>query len=327
MNVGRPFYFRFVKQRKGLVIMEEQFKKYSVMAAKELDLVAYLGSLDIHYSPAHSRGKYYCYLSPFREERTPSFKIKKGTNRWVDYGKADGITHGSIIDFGVEFYKCSVREFLARLSTDMSLPQVIVQQPSPKKQKQTEEVLKIETVRPLTSESLLAYVEQRGISKALVQTWCCEVDYHLYGRMHTAIGFKNDQGGYDLRNAMDKHSSAPKTYRTIAAPGAKTISVFEGFMDFLSYLSLPRFRAREPSAYLVLNSTSSFGKAVQILEQYPCVRLYLDHDATGRKCTAQALALGKQYHDESELYDGHNDLNDYLVNLKKTAKNQLKQHL
>jgi hypothetical protein len=312
----------------GSVMKDERFKKYTIKAAKELDLVSYLSGIGFNYVDRFSRGKHYCYISPFRlDERTPSFKIEKGTNHWVDYGTADGITHGNIIDFGIAFFKCTVKEFLAELSGNMSLPQIIVQRQATPPKKQKEEVLKIEFVRPLTSASLLAYIEKRGISKALAQTWCKEVDYLLYTRMHTGIGFKNDQGGYDLRNAVDKHSSIPKTYRTIAASGAKTISVFEGFMDFLSYLSLPAFRAREPSAYLVLNSTTSFEKAVQVLEQYPCVKLYLDQDATGRKCTQQALGRGSKYHDESGLYAGHKDLNEYLVNLKQTVKNELKPRL
>jgi len=39
------------------------------------------------------------------EEKTPSFKIEKDTNHWVDFGKADGKTNGNIIDFGIACFK------------------------------------------------------------------------------------------------------------------------------------------------------------------------------------------------------------------------------
>lgn len=36
------------------------------------------------------------YLSPYRKEKTPSFKVDSVKNLWVDFG--DGYTEGTIID-------------------------------------------------------------------------------------------------------------------------------------------------------------------------------------------------------------------------------------
>jgi hypothetical protein len=313
-----PLYLRFVQQ--GRVM--GAFKKYTIARAKELDLVAYLADLGFVPSVRHSRGKYFAFISPFRpEEHTPSFKIEKGTNHWVDFGKPDGKTNGNIIDFGINYFQCSVSEFLTQLSDNLSLPQVIHSTPP----KQKEEVLKVIASRPLKNKNLLTYLTSRGIAKNVAEAWCKEVDYMLYKRSYTAIGFRNDQGGWDLRNPINKHASVPKHFRSILPQGAKAIHVFEGFMDFLSFLSLPTFRAREPMAYLVLNSVHLFERAMPLLEKYAAVKLYLDHDATGRKITQQALAFGSKYSDQSPLYNGFKDMNEYLVSLKNSQRQNLRQ--
>lgn len=300
----------------------EGFEKYTVAKAKGLDLVAYLAGLGFVPSARHSRGKYYAFISPFRpEERTPSFKIEKGTNHWVDFGKTDGKTNGNIIDFGVTYFRCSVSDFLDGLNQNLALPQVIHSTPP----KQKEEVLQVLASRPLKNKYLLSYMMSRGISKNMTETWCKEVDYSLYNRTYTAIGFRNDKGGWDLRNPANKHASVPKHFRSILPGGARAIHVFEGFMDFLSFLSIPAFRAREPMAYLVLNSVHLFERSIPILDGYETVKLYLDHDDTGRKITQQAVALGSKYQDESKLYNGYKDMNEYLVNLKKDQKQSLRQ--
>ena len=291
------------------------FKKYTVARAKELDLVAYLAELGFTPSERHSRGKYYAFISPFRPgEKTPSFKVEKGTNHWVDFGKTDGKINGNLIDFGIIYFKCSVTDFLSRLSDNLSLPQVVHSSP----QKQKQEVLKVTASRPLKAKSLLAYLTSRGITKNVALAWCSEVDYRLYDRIYTAIGFRNDKGGWDLRNPANKHASVPKHFRSILPQGAKTLHVFEGFMDFLSFLSMPALRAREPMAYLILNSVHLFERALPLMQPYQVVKLYLDHDDTGCKVTQQALALDSKYRDESPLYAGYKDLNEYIASLKNT---------
>jgi len=47
--------------------------------------------------------------------------------------------------------------------------------------------------------------------------------------------------------------------------------------------------------------------------KYTVKRMYLDRDKAGRNCSLQAIALNKDFIDESKLYKGYKDLNDYLV--------------
>ncbi len=45
------------------------------------------------------------------------------------------------------------------------------------------------------------------------------------------------------------------------------------------------------------------------MDRHESIRLFLDRDKGGQKCTSQALSWGKKYKDESFLYNGYNDLN------------------
>jgi DNA primase len=70
-------------------------KKLSCREAREIDLVDYLASLG--HIPRKMNGADYWYLSPLRDEKTPSFKINRQKGVWYDHGTGQG---GDIIDFG-----------------------------------------------------------------------------------------------------------------------------------------------------------------------------------------------------------------------------------
>lgn len=61
--------------------------------------------------------------------------------------------------------------------------------------------------------------------------------YELDVKEYYGIGFKNDSGGYEIRNPYIKTSSAPKDIKTITN-NAKEAVVFEGFFDFLSFITI-----------------------------------------------------------------------------------------
>ncbi len=54
---------------------------------------------------------------------------------------------------------------------------------------------------------------------------CNETACGLRSKIHYAIGFKNDIGGYELRNPLVKLSSSPKGITTIKN-GSETVAVF-----------------------------------------------------------------------------------------------------
>src|SRR5450755_4481401 len=85
----------------------------SCSEVKETDLIQYLQQLG--YKPSKITGQDHWYLSPFRNEKTPSFKVNRRKNLWFDFGEGIG---GTIIDFGIRYHKCSVQEFLKKLGQE-----------------------------------------------------------------------------------------------------------------------------------------------------------------------------------------------------------------
>ena len=88
------------------------------------DLVEYLASLG--FSPVKISNADYWYRSPLRIERTPSFKVNRKLNVWFDYGTGNG---GKLIDFGIAYFNCSVKELLDKTTGRLYLPATIVQRP------------------------------------------------------------------------------------------------------------------------------------------------------------------------------------------------------
>jgi hypothetical protein len=127
-----------------------------------------------------------------------------------------------------------------------------------------------------------------------------------------AIGFKNNAGGYELRNEYFKASSSPK-YISYMDNNAKNIIVFEGFFDFLSYQTIYKNQEQKIANFLVLNSLSFFERSLLLMEKHTNIKLYLDNDNAGKKYTLVALKRSPKFQDESKLYKGYKDLNEWVI--------------
>lgn len=93
-----------------------------------------------------------------------------------------------------------------------------------------------------------------------------------------------------------------------------SVMVFEGFIDFLSYLSLAN-NIHPVSDTVVLNSVVNLPKAVPFLSRHPVIHTFFDNDEAGRKATADLIRLcpRSEVIDQSSFYSGHKDVNDYLT--------------
>ncbi|MBS0032473.1 CHC2 zinc finger domain-containing protein [Chitinophaga sp. 22321] len=285
---------------------------FPIAEAKRTDMVDYLAFLG--YQPQKVRGQDYWYLSPFREESTASFKVDRKLNLFYDFGIGQG---GSIVDFGMLFHHCTIPEVLEKLQAFLSFhrPQVLSQLspmgPAPQFSSE-EKKIRVIGDAPIASPALLHYLEVRCIPVQLAQQFCREVRYSLYGKDYYAIGFKNDAGGYELRNPYFKGSSNPKA-TTFIDNGASEVSVYEGFFSFLSFLMIHQGKNLPETNYLVLNSLSFFKKCQELMEKHQVIHLYLDRDKAGISQTDQALALDKKYRDCSQIYGDYKDLNQFLI--------------
>ena len=113
--------------------------------------------------------------------------------------------------------------------------------------------------------------------------------YRIGGKPYFALAFKNDSGGYELRNPRFKGSTS-KDITHIRQKGdpRDTCFVFEGFMDYLSFLTIrqresPGMPCTDWQDYVILNSTSNVDKALYPLAGYGHIHCMLDNDEAGRK--------------------------------------------
>ena len=174
-------------------------------------------------------------------------------------------------------------------------------------------------VVPLSSPALLSYLRQRGINTELAKRECCEVRYQTDGKPYFAVGFPNRSGGYEIRNKLFKGCIAPKDITHIRQEQTKeTCYLFEGFMDYLSFLTLRLERCPDRpdldgQDYIVLNSTSNLSKAIRPLGGYGRIHCFLDNDKAGMEAVQELQKeYGLRIRDVSYIYGGYNDLNDFL---------------
>ena len=99
-----------------------------------------------------------------------------------------------------------------------------------------------------------------------------------------------------------------------------TCYVFEGFMDYLSFLTLrqescPNYPELDGQDYIVLNSVSNINKALYPLGNYERIHCFFDNDHAGMEALRQIrMEYGRDRYirDASQIYGGCKDLNEYL---------------
>lgn len=284
-------------------------EKLSCAQAKQINMVDYLATLG--YQPVKIRNNDYWYLSPFRTEKSASFKVNQRLNVWFDFGDGKG---GDLIDFGTRYFKCSVNELLEKLSAGTPIISYSFHPPSTAgEKKKAEGKIVILEARQLASKPLLDYLQKRSIPLDIAERFCKEVDFLLHEKKYNAIGFENNTGGYELRNEYFKGSSSPKDV-TFFNNNEQKLAVFEGFFNYLSFLTINKDASESLPNFLVLNSLSFFEKAKGQMLSHEQIHLYLDRDAGGYKCTQQALQWDKaRFTDRSQFYQYAKDLNEWLI--------------
>ena len=277
---------------------------------KQIKLQDFLATMGC--KPVKQYGVNLMYLSPLRTEKHASFKINTELNLWYDFGISRG---GNIIDLAELLYNSSDVSYLihqiernAPGSVSVSLPKA-----KPNTPQNSFENLQILSI---THPALIKYLGERCIDIEIARTVCKELHFDTRGKHYFGIGFPNIAGGYEIRNPFFKGGITPKDISLFHNEESKqSCFVFEGFMDFLSFMTLRRKEndGLKQQDYLVLNSVSNVKKALEPLSHYENVQCFLDNDEAGRNAYKQLLEeLGSSVLDSSSLYSDFKDLNDYL---------------
>ena len=158
---------------------------------------------------------------------------------------------------------------------------------------------------------MLDYIASRYIDDTIAAQYCREINYKVGDNQYHAIGFKNNSGGYELRNKYFKGAYRPKDFTFIDMQRPE-LAVVEGFFDFLT-LQTNWSLLTKSTNFLVLNSLALFEKALPLMKQHEKVYLLLDHDEQGASTTSKAVNISPKFEDMSHIYNGYKDLNEWRV--------------
>ena len=293
-------------------------KEEDLSLIKRYSIVEYLERKGIR--PVRKTSTYVMYRSPLREETHPSFKVDTEKNLWIDYAEGRG---GSIIDLCIRLEGCTLSEAICRLGQNAS-EYIVPSSSSPKREtsispNQRENVTASGTRRLIClSDTLPPHLQEYlkkerciDLEKATPFLKC--ISYEVRGRRYEAIGFANSSGGYELRdNNTFKGTIAPKGITPIFEDMEQPVCLFEGFMDFLSFLST---KEKVTNQCLVMNSVSNVARSIRYLNErsITSIRAFLDNDDAGRKAVQEFVNTGFKVEDMAVYYRDFKDLNDFHI--------------
>ena len=309
-------------------------KEEDLSLIKRYSIVEYLESKGI--KPVRKTPTYVMYHSPLREETHPSFKVDMEKNLWIDYAESRG---GSIIDLCMRLEGCTLSEAICRLgqnalehiahSYSKTEPRIGLNQTTTRQVGGTRRLICLSDTLPPYLQEYLKKERCIDLEKATPFLKC--ISYEVRGRRYEAMGFANSSGGYELRDDKTfKGTVAPKDITSIFENKAKPVCLFEGFMDFLSFLSM---KEKVANQCLVMNSVSNIGRSIHYLNErnITSVRAFLDNDDAGRKAVQEFVNAGFKVEDMAVYYKDLKDLNDFHVSRvreqhkSQTTSNKIKQ--
>ena len=298
-------------------------KEEDLSAIKRYPIVEYLERKGIR--PVRRTPSYTMYRSPLREETHPSFKVDTQKNLWIDYAEGKG---GSIIDLCMRLEGCTLSEAIRHLG-----------QNAPDKgtycfrnnftQNNFQPTIAANRARRLIeiSDPLPPYLQEylrkeRCIDLEKAAPFLKSINYEVRGQRYQAIGFANLSGGYELRdNHSFKGTIAPKDITPIFTDRAEPVCIFEGFMDFLSFLSM---KEEIINRCLVMNSVSNVARTAHYLNDHNLthIRAFLDNDDAGRRTVQEFVRAGFKVEDMSVYYRNFKDLNEFHVSRVREQEQQ-----
>lgn len=269
-------------------------------------IVDYLTSKGIN--PVGEKAGELLYYSPLKNERTPSFYVNPTKNRFNDFSTG---AKGDVFRLVMEIENLSFKDSLDFLNAQPKQPTFSFSgytQTSKSK-------VQLLNVIPITKEILKQYIAMRGIDLDLARKYVSEVHYSTNGRNWYALGFKNDSGGYEIRNALDFKTKTINDISTIKTDSNR-LSLFEGFFDFLS--ALQYYKLDKPNTEtIVLNSISNIDKVSKLTTLYSHTSAFLDNDKAGYEAFNKLDGFNNPVTNYSKtLFPDHKDFNSFLLSIK-----------
>lgn len=280
----------------------------NIKQAKQIPIEVILKSMGLNIEK--ESGNDIWFKSPFSPtEKNASFHLNKQKGYWYCFSNAIGGCNG--IDLVVKVKSCTVSEALQYLRTldPFSFQKQIV---SAYERKKEENHNYVSEVKPIEHIALKQFLISRGITKSVAFVRINEVHYTINEKNYFALGFQNKSQGWEIRSKYAKICLGKKDISLIHNE-SKTLRIYEGFFDYLSFIQIRGNLKMEESDYLILNSVALLVKNISVLSDYDFIELYLDNDTTGDKYTSLVMGEFKNAKDFRVLFHGFKDLNECLV--------------
>lgn len=301
-------------------------KEEDLSRIKQYPIVEYLERKGV--KPVRRTTAYALYCSPLRKETHPSFKVDTEKNLWIDYAEGRG---GSIIDLCMRMEGCTLSEAIRRLGqnapdngTYSFLNDFVPNNSQPVMAVNgARRLIEISDTLPPHLQEYLTKVRCINLEKAMPFLKC--ISYEVRSRLYQAIGFANLSGGYELRDDKTfKGTIAPKDITPIFTDRTEPVCIFEGFMDFLSFLSM---KEEITNHCLVMNSVSNVARTIRYLNDRHLthIRAFLDNDEAGRRTVQDFIKAGFHVEDMNIHYKDFKDLNEYHVSRIREQQKQKAQ--
>lgn len=300
---------------------------YTDMEREELQQVPVVDILKV-FGRDISHGQDNLYLSPFRDEKSPSFHISRDGHKWYDFGTGEG---GTVLTLVCKLLGCDggkAYDFLASVSNTF----ISTTQSEHAKDYRPEDHGRINITdvrRSFCDRTLIEYATGRGITSPTLNRYCCEVVFSYEGHpgfRNNAIGFQNNRGGWIMR-APDVKRCSSSDITTINIYGERSISptsptgiIFEGFFDFLSMMEVSGTEWPKCDV-CILNSVTNIKRAQDWVFAHKEICTFFDNDAAGRKAL-QDLQPSEcvKVNDWSGLYEGFKDFGQRLERCRTNSR-------
>ena len=313
--------------------------------ARDISISEFLDRSGIKPTVQRKSGKELWYSSPLRGgDSDPSFKVDTVKNLWFDFGMAKG---GNVIDLVCELTHSTVKEALAILDRSGVNSHMGYTRFKPNSQKtfnQTESTQKSTVQTSLLDENrrlagekekggleiiqvsdiqkpyLIDYLEFRKIDLDIAKLYLKQIHFkppHTV-KSYFALGFPSGDG-FEVRNKGFKgFVGIHKAVSTINLENGNSLSIFEGFMDFLAFLSFHQITDFKNSI-MILNTINLRNQALKIINGYNFSKIYLflDNDEAGESSKQFFIdhINNTPITDKSSLYKGYNDFNQMTMEI------------
>ena len=307
------------------------------------DLLSAFGHEPVRISKG---GSEYWYISPFRYEKEPSFHTSYLGGKWIwnDFGRGDIQGSGTVIGF-LEMHEnvnvSGALKILRGLFPGQGVPvssqnlrrmplfkDASIRKPQDRSLVLEEKLIVKEVRQEVRDKDLIGYLAgERRINYKLALPYLMQITYENTdtGKTYNTLGFENESGDYEcrdkffkgiLKNPEAKDRTAAKDISFIPGKDKSKVAVFEGFMDFLSVLTIKK-QPIPTIDVVVLNMVNLRGRAIDFIHHndYQTIYTFFDNDASGEKTTDLFMKdsrIKNRLRPQNHLYANYKDFNESL---------------